>query len=115
MDDEKPGVEENLSRLLRAGLPPDARPGAETRAEVFRRLVEMTRARADSRSFPDHLIAVIAAAIVLVTAWLVGRMAGGQGLPAAGPAATAFVLVVILNLAMVPIAGFVIVLRRRYV
>jgi hypothetical protein len=114
MDDEKPGFEENLSRLMHAGLPPDARPGAETRAEVFRRLVEITRARADSRSFPDHLVVAIAAAIVLVAAWLVGRMAG-QGLPAAGLAATAFVLIVVLNLAMVPLAGVVIVLRRRHV
>lgn len=114
MDDEKQGFEENLARLMRAGLPPDARPAAGKRAETFQRLVEISRAHADSRTFPDHLVVAIAAAVVLIAAWLAGRTAG-QGLPPAGPAVTAFILVVILNLAMVPIAGFVIVLRRRHV
>jgi hypothetical protein len=113
--DERPFFEDNVSRLVRAAMPPGARPDAVRRAEVLLKLTAEAESAAARSAFPDCLVGVLAAALTMLAAWVAARLGAGFIPGAPGPALTVLVIALVLNLTMVPVAGFLIVVRRHHV
>ena len=113
--DEKPFFEDNMARLIRAAMPPGARPDPVRRAELLLKLTAEAERAAARSAFPDRLVCVLAAALVVLAAWVAGRLGAGSIAGAPGPALTVLAVALVLNLAMVPVAGFLIVVRRHHV
>jgi hypothetical protein len=110
------GEEENLARLLRAAIPrANERPPAAARAALLTALFEEQRRLSETRRFPDRVLVGISALLVAAAALLGVRLAGAPGVGMTAPATGGIALIVGVNLLMTPIAGLVIVLRRRHV
>lgn len=103
--------EENTARLIGAALGPDARPSPAARTRALAQLLSESR-RLHAATFPDRALALLIGALALMAAWVGGQGAGG-GEQGAMLVVAAAVLAV--NLVMVPVAGAVIILRRRHV
>ena len=103
--------EENAARLIGAALGPDARPSPATRSRAFAQLLAESR-RLHPATFPDRALALLIGALALMAAWVAVQGAGDSE-----PGAMLVVVAVVLavNLVMVPVAGAVIILRRRHV
>lgn len=111
--------EENTARLIGAALGPDARPSPAARTRALAQLLSESR-RLHAATFPDRALALLIGALALMTAWIVVQgtgpalsVANGNGEQGAMLVVVAAVLAV--NLVMVPVAGAVIILRRRHV
>ena len=111
--------EENAARLIGAALGPDARPSPATRSRAFAQLLAESR-RLHPATFPDRALALLIGALALMAAWIVVQGAGlaPSGANGGGEQGAMFVVVaavLAVNLVMVPVAGAVIILRRRHV
>ena len=113
--DEKPFLEDNVSRLVRAAMPPGARPDPVRRAELFLKLIAEAEGAAAGSAFPDRLVCALAAALTVLAAWIAARLGAGSVAGTPDPALTVLAIALVLNLAMVPVAGFLIVVRRHHV
>lgn len=104
--------EENTARLIHAAFGPEARPD-KAAIERTAKLVR-SRARQAEPVFWDRAAVVLAGILMVLAVWLVVETLGTGGpLPDSLPViCVAFVL--IANLVWVPIAGILIVMRRRH-
>lgn len=113
MDHSDDLLESNTARLIEAGLGGEARPDPALREALRRRLVGELRAGLALPAFPEKalglltalgLLAVLGAAVQFSQA---GMEAFENGLW------PVLLLILLLNLALTPVASIVIVLRRR--
>jgi hypothetical protein len=105
-------LEENTAQLIRAAFGPEVRPdraAMERTAKLIR-----SRARQAESVFWDGAAVVLAGILMVLAVWLVAvTFETGGPLPDSLPVVcVAFVL--IANLVWVPIAGILIVMRRRH-
>jgi hypothetical protein len=105
-NDSRDVLERNLNLLLPRALGREARPRAVARLAVRQRLAGKERQAAADRAF-----VLFAAGLVAMVA--TGAAALALGLPI-GRFATVITVLVVLNLAAIPIAGLAIVLSRRH-
>jgi hypothetical protein len=61
------------------------------------------------------MLCMLSGTLVLMAVWLAVRMAGADVSPGVAVSSMVVACVVFLNLAFVPVAGAVIVIRRRHV
>lgn len=113
MSKENEFLEENTARLIRSALGADARPPFVAKERVLRRLLAEQRARLERAEFPDSVLAALVGLLAVVGVWLTAQRLG-PGLPAASslPLTIAMWLVCV-NLSAIPVAGIIIVIRRR--
>lgn len=105
-------LEENSARLVRAAMEPGARPASGLRRDMLRRLLR-ERARLAPVAFPDSVVVLLGAlwlTVAGVLAWLLGSSVAPL---AARPALLLAAVGLGLNLALVPVAGIVVVLGRK--
>jgi hypothetical protein len=112
--DSRDALERNLSMLLPRALGREARPSAAARRTAWRRVTAEARvvpvAGAPAGSRSDRVLVVFAAGLVaLVGAGAVSRAAG----LAFGPFTDIVTVLVVVNIAAIPIAGAAIVVSRR--
>lgn len=103
----------NLERLIRAACGAEARPTPATRRRLRRRLSAVLSETRPPREFPAGILALLGGLILLSAAagFLSGRAAGVR-LPL-GIALNPASLMALVNLAALPIASLVIVIRRK--
>lgn len=114
MNEEGNCLEENTARLVRAAYGPSARPSPEASQRVFRLLLGHVRVRPATPGFPDAALVALGAIVVFLAVGLAIQVAFPMTSLNASPSLLAAAMVLILNLAWVPVASIVIVLRRRY-
>lgn len=111
MPDRDPILEEeNVQRLVQAGMGGDARPGAAALARTLARLRSEQRLLQPAPDFPLSALGLLATVLLGMGVWVVSQSAASPGLGAqlAG-------VVLGLNLIWVPVASLVIIQRRRHV
>lgn len=114
MNQDNHDLQENTARLIRAAFGPEARPDPQTSREVLGRLVTQLRVGQTAVPFPERTLGLLAAALVLMAVWLASHMIGSTPAVTAAPAGPVIASVLFLNLAFVPAAAVLIVIRRRY-
>jgi len=107
-------LEENAARLVRAAYGPSARPSPKASKRVFRLLLGQVRARSATPSFPDAALAVLGAIVALLAVFLAVQSALPRTSLGTNPSLLAAAIMLVLNLAWVPVASIVIVMRRRH-
>ena len=113
MNDKNRHLEENTSQLIRAGFGTEVRPGPLASERTFRLLAAQHRRSHAPVAFPEGVLAVLTGVLALM-AVLLGTQIVAQGMPrATDPTFAVTALPLALNLICVPIAGIVIVTRRR--
>ena len=113
MNDEHRPLEENTARLIGAGFGPEARPGRRARRRTFRLLAAQHRLSHAPVTFPESVLVLLTGVLALMGVSLATQI-GAQGVPrATDPTFVATALPLALNLICAPIAGIVIVIRRR--
>ncbi len=113
MKDEDRYLEENTSRLIRAGFAREVRPGQHASERAFRLLEAQHRRSHAPVAFPVGVLAVLTSVLALVAVLLATHIIG-QGVPrATDPTFVVAAVPLALNLICVPLAGIVILRRRR--
>jgi hypothetical protein len=115
MNDENRLMEENTARLIVAGLGPETRPGQRVRAATLRNLRARLRPRRAATAFPEHVLCLLLGTLMLMATSLAAEMIEADFSAGSAMPNLVFATVLLLNLAFVPIAGVVIVIRRRNV
>ncbi len=114
MNQEGHCLEENTARLVRAAYGPSAHPSPQASKRVFRLLLRHVGARPVTPSFPDAAVVVLGAMVAVLAVCLAVQAVLPKTSPGANPLLLATATWLILNLAWVPVASTVIVIRRRH-
>lgn len=112
MNQEDPMLEENVARLVRAAASAEARPTPELRQQVFQRLRDVLHDRTTPVRFPDGLLAGLGLVLSLAGGWSGLSLLGILPSATENPLLLLIAVGLLLNLALVPVAGIVIVKRR---
>jgi hypothetical protein len=104
--DPRAALERNLDLLLPRALGREARPRTAARQAAWKKLAGKER-----EGDADRALALFAAGLVFVVAVAAAALAFDLAL---GPFATIVTVLVVLNLAAIPVAGVAIVLSRRH-
>ncbi len=104
--DSRDTSDPDLELLLSQALGQEARPGVAARRAAWRKMAGKEREGAAERA-----LVLFAAGLVALVA--IGAAALAVGL-AIGPFTSVVTVLVVLNLAAVPVAGLAIVLKRRH-
>jgi len=113
MSEEARLLEENVARLIRAAHGPSARPSPQAREQTFQLLLSHVRARSMVVDFPDVAVGLLGAVLAVVEIWLVVQVVVADTSFIGNPSLLVMAAVLMLNLALVPIASIVIVVRRQ--
>jgi len=114
MNEEGNCVEENTARLVRAAYGPSARPSPQASERVFRLLLGHVKERPATPSFPDAALVALGALVAAVAVCVAAQVVLPRASLGASPSLLAAAMMLVLNLAWVPVAGIVIVMRRRH-
>ena len=112
MNQEDPMLEENVARLVRAAASAEAHPTPEFRQQTFRRLQGVLRNRTAPVRFPDGLLVGLGLVLNLAGGWSLLSLVGVLPFSAENPLVLLIAVGLLFNLALVPVAGIVIVKRR---
>lgn len=114
MESRRDYLEENTIQLIRAGSGHQAQPEVGLRSEVLHRLRCETRMNRREVEFPNRVLVILTGVLALAALWLVIQAASGRSIITSA-VLSIMAMVLILNLALVPVASLVIVIRRRHV
>ena len=106
--------DENTARLIRAAYDPSARPTPEARQRTLHLLRVHVRAQVPIDDFPDLVVGFLGGMLAVAVLWLIVRVAWGGASFYAKPALLTVGVWAIANLFVVPVAGIVILKRRKY-
>ena len=115
MDSEDRRLEANTARLIRAALGPETRPDPGAGQQALQSLLTGLRERRARSSFPDHTLAALVGTLVFMAAWLALQAIASDGAVNSPVLLLPATFVLLVNVAVVPVASIVIVLRRRHV
>lgn len=115
MKDSSEHLESNVARLIQIGYSAESRPDPAMHSGMLRILAIDVHGRERIAALPEWIVAVLVGFLVFLAAWL--ALANPQVTVPTGFNSLYFVaaFVLILNLAFIPIASIIIVIRRRYV
>ena len=114
MESKSNNPEENIIRLIQASFSRQARPDAGLHGEMLHRLREEIRTNRAGIEFPNGVLVTLTGILTLMAVWLMIQTTSGQSIMTS-PTLTIMAMVLILNLALVPVASLIIVIRRRHV
>jgi hypothetical protein len=109
MDEKDRYLEENIAKLVTASL---TQPDPLLKAHLFTRLAGEQRRIYTGREFPNSALVLLAVVILGLTGWAVMQLTGSN-LLSSQPILPVVLLLLGLNLVWVPLAGILIVKRRR--
>ena len=113
MNDEEHYYEENIARLIRAGFGEDAHPSQPIRTQLFQQLIKQLHKGSAGIDFPDPVLALLGGLLMFVAVWLLTQTLYEGESVTASVSFTIGIFWLGLNLALMPIVGFVILYRRR--
>jgi hypothetical protein len=113
MNDRERYLDRNTAHLVRAAFGPRARPSARAAERTLRLLLDRVRKRPAEVPFPDAVVGVLGAMLVLAATWLAAQVAATGTLSRANPALLMLTAWLGANLALVPVASIVILVRRQ--
>ncbi|MFC1595520.1 hypothetical protein ACFL3X_01245 [Gemmatimonadota bacterium] len=106
-------LESNIARLVRESYGPQSRLDPELHEDMLRRLRGVSDATRSRTEFPDGVLLALTGVLILMAVWLVIQISSGQSIMSSTPLVI-MAAILMLNLALVPISGIVIVMRRRH-
>lgn len=113
MSNDREFLEENAGRLIQSAFGPEARPRPVVRQRMLQRLLAEQRAQSERADLPDGILAALVGLLVLIGVWL-STQSPGFGFPiACSLPLTIAAWLLYLNLGALPLAGIIIVIRRR--
>ena len=113
MNDRERYLERNTAHLVRAAFGPRARPSARAVERTLRLLLDRVRKRPAEVPFPDAVVGVLGATLVLAATWFTAQVTVTGTLPSANPSLLMMAAWLGANLALVPVASIVILIRRQ--
>ena len=112
-DSEQNIEEENLEKLLQSAYGLQARPDPLKKAATLRTLAEAAKPQITPSEFPEKALALLTLLLVGVGFWVLFQVASGSFMANQDEALEVMALFVLANLLLTPVAGFLIVARRR--
>ena len=113
MNDEEHYFEENIARLIRTGFGEAARPNQTMRTQLLQQLIKQLHEGSAGMDFPDPVLALLGGLLIFVAVWLLTQTLHESESAIVSVSFTIGIVWLGLNLALMPIAGFVILYRRR--
>jgi len=113
MNESDEHVEINTARLIRAGYAPGARPDAAARERLLLRLRVEVRAKAAPAVFPAWVLGLLAGLGCALAAWALARLFGMGARALEDARWLALTMPLCVNLALMPAASLVIIVKRR--
>jgi len=114
MNQEGHCLEENTARLVRAAYGPLARPSPQASRRVFRLMLDHLRVGSATPGFPDAAVVTLGATLAALAVCLAIRAVLSSTSLVVDPSLLATATWLVLNLAWVPVASIVVVVRRRH-
>jgi hypothetical protein len=106
--------EGNTARLIRAAYDSSAHPAVEAKERTFQLLLDQMRASPAADDFPELVVGLLGGMLAIAVAWLIARAAWGGAALSVDPALCTVGIWAIANLSGVPVAGIVILNRRKH-
>jgi hypothetical protein len=114
LNDKYPDLEgHNLEMLIQSAYDPTIRLESASRERVFSLLVAELKARQVAAEFPVVILVPLTLLVVAAAAWVVLSLFGGGITSNTGLVSYVAALLVLANLLLTPLAGIVIVTRRK--
>ena len=113
MNDSERYLDRNTAHLVRAAFGPHARPSARATEQTLRLLLDRVRKQPAEVPFPDAVMGFLGATLVLAATWLAAQVAVIGTLSSGNPALLMLAAWLGANLALVPVASIVILIRRQ--
>ena len=113
MNDRERYLDRNVAHLIRTAFGPQARPSARAAEQALRLLLDQVRDRSAKAPFPDAVVGVLGATLVLAGVWLTAQVIVNGTLPTFNPSLLMTAAWLGANLALVPVASIVILIRRQ--
>ena len=113
MNEANGHLEANVSRLLNAACGEASRLDPSLRERTRRRLTRSLHLSRSAPAFPERAVALLGFALAGTATWLVLRVVGGGLEEALRLPGLLIALPLSANLALVPVAAFVVLQRRR--
>ena len=105
-------LDNNTARLIRTAFGPDARPSEQAAERLFLAARALVHARATVVAFPDAAVGILGTMLVLVAIWLSIQLVITGTYALGIPPLLAMATWLAANLALLPIASIVILIRR---
>ena len=113
MDNGEKYLEDNIERLIQAGVGLPRKPDPQMKEQTLRRLMNQLDIKKRRSSFPDSALVVLACTLAWMAIWIMKHMLSvGWAVPVTLPLDLVHI-VLALNLLCVPVAGITIVVTRR--
>lgn len=113
MNQQESPDDRNLEKLIRASFGPDARLTPETRIRIYRRLVTEWRETRQPKEFPKVILALFGGLFLLLAGMTVPLVWDAGARWPQIFTLNPFGILVLLNVAFLPIASLVIIIRRK--
>ena len=113
MNERERYLDRNTAHLIRAAFGPHARPSARAAEQALRLLLDQVRERSSEAPFPDAAVGVLGATLVLAATWLTVQVIVSGTSLTVNPALLMMAAWLGANLALVPVASIVILIRRQ--
>ena len=113
MNERERYLDRNAAHLIRVAFGPHARPSARAAEQALRLLLDQVRERSAKAPFPDAAVGVLGATLVLAATWLTAQVIVTGTLPSANPSLLMMAAWLGANMALVPVASIVILIRRQ--
>ena len=114
MNENERYLDRNTAHLVRAAFGPHARPSARVAEQALRLLLDQVRERSTKAPFPDAVVGILGATLVLAAIWLTAQVAVGGTSLTATPSLLVLAAWLSANLALLPVASIVILIRRQH-
>ena len=113
MNDRERYLDRNTAHLIRTAFVPQARPSTRAAEQALRLLLDQVRERSAKAPFPDAAVGILGAALVLAATWLTAQVIITGTSLTATPSLLVLAAWLGANLALVPVASIVILIRRQ--
>jgi hypothetical protein len=113
MNDRERYLERNTAHLVQAAFGPQARPSARAAEQALRLLLDQVQGRSTEIAFPDAAVGILGATLVLAATWLTAQVIVSGPSLTANPSLLTLAAWLGANLALVPVASIVILIRRQ--
>ena len=114
MEDSERCLETNVARIMKAGIGMHAQLDECVKEQTWLRLASQLRTHRRAVSFPDLSLIILTGILALLAVLLASETLGVGASMAMNPLFVVAIVVLALILATIPVAGLVIVIRRRH-
>ena len=114
MNENERYLDRNTAHLVRAAFGPHARPSARAAEQALRLLLDQVRERSAKAPFPDAAVGVLGATLVLAAICLTAQVIVNGTSLTVNPSLLGLAAWLSANLALLPVASIVILIRRQH-